>query len=198
MKKICSILLVLTLVLASCSVAFADTTETFKSYGNDANFTGDSVTTEGKVVTVKVNGVTGGGEIYKVEVAWGSLDFEYNLGSENTWDPVSHTNVGAAGPSWTNDNQSATITITNHSNAAVNAEAYFGTSGTLTSSANGFTATLTDAASSSIEADSAEKYAASNCPKKVVTVTVDLDTDDNTTVTQGNFEIGTITVKISK
>lgn len=51
--------------------------------------------------------------VYSVNITWDAMDFAYNDGA---WDPESHTYDA----SWASD--SNTVTVTNHSNAAINAK----------------------------------------------------------------------------
>ena len=59
------------------------------------------------------------GEIISVDIAWDAMDFTYTAASQGTWNPVTHTYEGATAGGWS-DNTPA-ITVTNHSNVAVNA-----------------------------------------------------------------------------
>ena len=68
--------------------------------------------------------IVGGEEatkIYSVDVAWDqdNFTFEYDEGSEGTWDPQNHVFTGVEEPKWTVN--TLKITVTNHSNAAVKA-----------------------------------------------------------------------------
>ena len=83
---------------------------------------------------VDVNIVVGGSlvspTIYYVTLAWGSMEFHYDLDeSTRQWNPETHADVVNYGtPGWTpgqgqslvDGNIQSSVTITNHSNAAVN------------------------------------------------------------------------------
>lgn len=58
-------------------------------------------------------------EIVSVDIAWDAMDFTYSAASQGTWNPATHTYDGQADGGWS-DNTPA-ITVTNHSNVAVNA-----------------------------------------------------------------------------
>lgn len=63
------------------------------------------------------------GTVYKVDIAWGSMEFTYTVNKSNeTWNPADHTytNEGSDGV-WSCESGADEITITNHSNAAVKA-----------------------------------------------------------------------------
>lgn len=62
-------------------------------------------------------------EIISVDVAWEAMDFTYTGASQGTWNPVTHAYEGAIEGGWS-DNTPA-ITVTNHSNVAVNATLSF-------------------------------------------------------------------------
>lgn len=152
---------------------------------------------EQKTVTVVVKGVDGtAATIYHVVIAWDSLVFTYDFGEESTvWDTTNHqyqTTNGTVG--W--DKNSANITITNHSNAAVNYVASFASSGSTPAvTVDGVTATL-GAYSGSVEtADQAPYRGTTNAPSKTVTVTI----SDTAPATKQNrtFDVGTIYLKIS-
>ena len=58
-------------------------------------------------------------EIISADIAWDAMDFTYTAPSQGTWNPANHTYEGATAGGWS-DNTPA-ITVTNHSNAAINA-----------------------------------------------------------------------------
>ena len=61
--------------------------------------------------------------VYSVDIAWTDMSFTYNGAGEGTWDPETHQYEGGTEASWTASNDS--ITVTNHSNAAVKATASY-------------------------------------------------------------------------
>ena len=112
MKKLLAILLVMTLVLSSMSVAFAG------SHGSVPN----EGTTESKDINVIVYPQVANGQvIYRIDVAWGNLDFRYDIGNQGVWLPNEHKYDDTTGAKWVNS--SANVSVTNHSNAAVNVKA---------------------------------------------------------------------------
>ena len=82
------------------------------------------------------------GTVYKVDIAWGSMEFTYTVNESNrTWNPTSHTytSEGSDGV-WSCGSGADEISVTNHSNAAVKAgfsyapaEGYTGITGDFTS-----------------------------------------------------------------
>lgn len=60
--------------------------------------------------------------IYSVDVSWGSMEFTYTSPAQGTWDPETHEYLGAEDSGrWTYAEDANKITVTNHSNAAVEA-----------------------------------------------------------------------------
>ena len=90
---------------------------------------------------ITVNGTytpgTAAAEIISVDVAWDAMDFTYTAPSQGTWNPATHAYDGATAGGWS-DNTPA-ITVTNHSNVAVNATLGF------TADVTGVVGTFTEA-----------------------------------------------------
>ena len=64
------------------------------------------------------------GAVYSVDIAWTDMSFTYTGAGEGTWDPETHQYSGGSSEgAWTASNDS--ITVTNHSNAAVKATASY-------------------------------------------------------------------------
>ena len=61
--------------------------------------------------------------VYSVDIAWTDMSFIYTGAGEGTWDPETHQYSGSSEGAWTASNDS--ITVTNHSNAAVKATASY-------------------------------------------------------------------------
>lgn len=59
------------------------------------------------------------GTVYSVDVTWGTLAFTYTAFGEGTWNPQTHAYDMTAGGWSVNDAGGDEITVTNHSNAAV-------------------------------------------------------------------------------
>lgn len=60
--------------------------------------------------------------IYSVDVSWGSMEFTYTSPAQGTWDPETHEYLGAEDAGrWTYAEDANKITVTNHSNARVEA-----------------------------------------------------------------------------
>ena len=127
-------------------------------------------------------------EIISVDVAWEAMDFTYTGPSQGTWNPVTHTYEGATKGGWSNNTPA--ITVTNHSNVAVNA--------TL-----GFTANVTGVVGTFTEASGTENDNILNL------ATAEGTTLENAPTATANFGIsgaaidadktlGTITVTIAK
>jgi len=57
--------------------------------------------------------------IYSVDIVCQSMEFTYTAASEGTWDPETHDYTNKQNASWSFENNK--ITVTNHSNTAINA-----------------------------------------------------------------------------
>ena len=120
MKKLITLAMTFIMIIVMATSSFAETVADGGSVTEDV----DVIINKNEVQTV-----------YSVDIVWDSLEFTYNLGN-GRWDPTDHTvEGGSAG--WNID--SAKITVTNHSNAAVNIEAAFADEPT-TATVNGVTA----------------------------------------------------------
>ena len=64
-----------------------------------------------------------GAVVYSVDIAWTDMSFTYTGAGEGTWDPETHQYSGSSEGAWTASDDS--ITVINHSNAAVKATAKF-------------------------------------------------------------------------
>lgn len=107
MKKIIPLILVLALTLSMSSTVFASSiTQSSSSQQGDVN----AIYTPGATNTT----------IISVDIAWNQMNFVYHGASEPTWDASSHQYVGETEEAgW--DTSGASITITNHSNAILQA-----------------------------------------------------------------------------
>lgn len=106
MKKTISLILALVLILSLSITAFA------------------AEVPEGESQSIKATySVADSKAVYKVDIAWGGMVFNYNSGNQLVWDPESLLFVEQTGgkPSWTPAEEGGdTVTVTNHSNAVVN------------------------------------------------------------------------------
>lgn len=115
MKKFLSCILALVLILSMSITAFAAE--------NDIGGTDQSDSGDIKVIYSKT--VLDTETVYHIDIAWGSMEFNYNSGMIQEWDPENLKYVikapdGGAVPTWTPaEEKGDTVTVTNHSNAAV-------------------------------------------------------------------------------
>ncbi len=104
MKKIFALILTLALVFSLAAVpAYAADPSSITAADGSAT----------KDVTATYNAGSSSQTVYSVTITWGDMDFEYNDG---TWDPNTHTYKA----NWTQNGN--TVTVTNHSNAAITAK----------------------------------------------------------------------------
>lgn len=173
MKKLLASALALTMALSVGTTALAA--------GNSTIGVGDKDID----VTAKYNDASTTDTVYSVDIAWEDMTFTYNESGSKVWDPATHTYTDNTTASW--DKTTADITVTNHSNAAVDvtmtyaAQGDFGISGALSN------ATFNLAAG--VEGD--YDHAAS----QVATLTI--SGTPNATVTAEGITVGTITVTIA-
>ena len=127
-------------------------------------------------------------EIISVDVAWEAMDFTYTGPSQGTWNPVTHTYEGATKGGWSNNTPA--ITVTNHSNVAVNATLGF------TANVTGVVGTFTEASGTEndnvLELATAEGTEVANAPTATANFGISgaaIDADKT---------LGTITVTIAK
>ncbi len=174
MKKIFATLLAVAMLASVSVTAFAAT--------NDG--------TQDTEITVNGSFVSGtaADEKISVDIAWDAMDFTYSAPSEGAWDPATHTYVGATEGGWS-DNTPA-ITVTNHSNVAVNATLGF------TADVTGVIGTFTEASGtendSVLELATAEGTEVANAPTATANFGISgaaIDADQ---------KLGTITVTIAK
>ena len=127
-------------------------------------------------------------EIISADIAWDAMDFTYTAPSQGTWNPANHTYEGATAGGWS-DNTPA-ITVTNHSNAAINATLGF------TADVTGVVGTFTEASGTEndkvLELATAVGTEVDNAPKATAKFGISgaaIDADKT---------LGTITVAIAK
>lgn len=111
MKKITTLLAAAALTCAMGTTAFAADQDGVKTGDYTADVKG----------TYQAGG--SGAVVYSVDIAWTDMNFTYTGAGEGTWDPETHQYSGSSEGAWTASNDS--ITVTNHSNAAVKATAKF-------------------------------------------------------------------------
>lgn len=104
MKKIVSLFVVSAIIMNLCMTACA--------MGN-----GESSSTN---VKATYNSGADAGKVYSVDISWSDMSFTYT-DADTIWDASTHTYVATSDPYWSD----GTITITNHSNAAVTATASY-------------------------------------------------------------------------
>ena len=145
---------------------------------------------EDREITVNGSFVPGtaADEIISVDVAWEAMDFTYTGASQGTWNPANHTYEGAIEGGWS-DNTPA-ITVTNHSNVAVNATLGF------TANVTGVVGTFTEASGTAndnvLELATAEGTEVANAPTATANFGISGAAID------ASKALGTITVAIAK
>ena len=151
LKKITSVLAAAALVCTMSTTAFAaDQTGV-----NTGDYTAD------------VNGTYqasgSGAVVYSVDIAWTDMSFTYTGAGEGTWDPETHQYSGSSEVAWTASDDS--ITVTNHSNAAVKATAKF-------EADSGYESTSMEFGNNGATVATAEGTQVSAAPSATITVSI--------------------------
>lgn len=97
------------------------------TFNNDSetDTSGKAVKTDSKAVSATYVSADDAATVYSVDISWGSLEYTYKEGSKGTWNPTIQKYEGAVEGGWSCANGADTITITNHSNAAITASLGF-------------------------------------------------------------------------
>ena len=172
MKKITTLLAAAALTCAMGTTAFA------------ADQTG--VSTGDYTADVKGTYQAGdsGDVVYSVDIAWTNMSFTYTGAGEGTWDPETHQYSGSSEGAWTASNDS--ITVTNHSNAAVKATASY-------QAETGYESTTMTFGNNGATVATAEGTEFAKAPSATITVTP----TGSLAQTANGGKIGTITVSIA-
>lgn len=176
MKKVWAILLILSLLSLASATCFAADTITSNSGSASAD--------------VKGTYVAGGpsATVYSVDIAWGSMEFTYTGASGGTWNPATHQYGGGSANAWSCATDANKITVTNHSNAAVNAQFSY-------VSASGYEGISGTFSQNELNLATAVDTAVSNAPSGSVTLSLTGDLPSNT---NANTTIGTVTVTLEE
>lgn len=175
MKKLFATLLAVAMLASMTVTAFAAETNTG---------------TQDTEITVNGSFVSGtaGSSVISVDIAWDAMDFTYTGASQGTWNPATHAYEGATEGGWS-DNTPA-ITVTNHSNVAINATLDF------TPDVTGVIGTFTEASGTAndnvLELATAEGTAVADAPTATANFGISGAAID------ANKALGTITVAIAK
>ena len=173
MKKTLSIILALVLALSLSVTAFA-------AENNGTSST--DITVNGTYIP----STSSADETISVDIVWDAMDFTYTGASQGTWNPATHTYDGATEGGWS-DNTPA-VTVTNHSNVAVNATLGF------TADVAGVVGTFTEASGTAndgvLELATADGTTVENAPTATANFGI------SGTAIDANQQLGTITVTI--
>ena len=168
MKKIASLILALVLIVSMDTTAFAAEP-------------GDS---ENIDVTGKYNSTVTEETVYSVDITWENMTFTYSETTEKVWNAADHSYTTTTTGAW--DKTSASITITNHSNAAVTATvAYAAIANT------GVTGTL-DATEKTLAAGVEGKPAEADA----LVATLTISGKPTEAVTDAGVKIGSVTITL--
>lgn len=125
-----------------------------------------------------------GAVVYSVDIAWTDMSFTYTGAGEGTWDPETHQYEGGTEASWTDSN--ASVTVINHSNAAVTVTASF-------EALPGYETTSMTFGNNGATVATAEGTEFAKAPSATITITP----TGSLAQTANGGKIGTITVSIA-
>ena len=125
-----------------------------------------------------------GAVVYSVDIAWTDMNFTYTGAGEGTWDPETHQYSGSSEGAWTASDDS--ITVTNHSNAAVKATASY-------QAETGYESTTMTFGNNGATVATAEGTEFAKAPSATITITP----TGSLAQTANGGKIGTITVSIA-
>ena len=146
--------------------------------------------TQDTEITVNGSYVSGaaGSSVISVDIEWEAMNFTYSATSEGTWNPATHAYDGQTEGGWS-DNTPA-ITVTNHSNVAVNATLGF------TADVTGVVGTFTEA--SGTENDNILNLATAEGTEVANAPTASANFGISGAAIDADKTLGTITVTIAK
>ena len=125
-----------------------------------------------------------GAVVYSVDIAWTNMNFTYTGAGEGTWNPETHQYEGGTEASWTDSN--ASVTVINHSNAAVTVTASF-------EALPGYETTSMTFGNNGATVATAEGTEFAKAPSATITITP----TGSLAQTANGGKIGTITVSIA-
>ena len=177
MKKVISMILALVLVLSMGITAFA------------------AEVPEGESQSIKATySVADSKAVYKVDIAWGGMVFNYASGMENVWNPetLKFETAQKGEPSWTPAEEGGdTVTVTNHSNAPVGIKIAY------TKAENGVEGTLENGSFTLDSADNGVDGAAGTPTANSAKLSLSTENiPESFTDGSANVTLGTITVTI--
>ena len=175
MKKIFALVLALVLTAALAVTCFAANAE---GLDDGENATND--------VKVSYQAGSAAGAVYSVDVVFDDMTFTYIDTVMGTWNPEEHDYDGTVDAHW--NKTSANITVTNHSNAAIDVTVTFNENNEYTGNA---TAAIT--AGATMDLESAVGTEVDQAPEGTATLTIGGTGKSGET----NSVIGTITVRIT-
>lgn len=172
-KKIASVLMATALLAAAGISASAETVPSNPSHNVMGTYTDSSTANT----------------VYSVDVKWGAMKFNYTKSGNAVWNPKDHSyDRGGVTGSWNAEGN--TVTVTNHSNAAVHVAAAFAAE----------TDVLGDSVTGTFETPNATLNAGeegnyAGADKEVFTLTMSGDPKDN--FGSEETKIGTVTIDLS-
>ncbi|MCD8120589.1 MAG: hypothetical protein LUE29_14130 [Lachnospiraceae bacterium] len=179
MKKLISTLLTGVMCMSLAATAFAA--------DGSATVTTVPGAPDGIDVYAQYDDSTSTPTVYSVDITWDSMTFVYEETGAKNWDASDHSYTEQTTSAWTYSE--AEITVTNHSNAAVDVTLAYTADDTVDS---GVTGSL-DVTSGTLAAGEVDGYATADTLTSIFTVS---GTPNSSVVTAEGVKIGTISITL--
>lgn len=131
--------------------------------------------------------------VYSVDVSWGSLEFTYTDQSEGVWNPTTHMYESKTEAGWSCEEGADKVTVTNHSNAAVDAALSYQSAAGYNAITASFAETSGTENDNKLELEAADNTTVANAPTAFAKISLK-GALENTTAAK--TAIGTVTVTI--
>ena len=174
MKKFTAIILAVMMIMTMATTAFAAESGTIDTAAGSKTID----------VSAQYTGSTTPPTVYSVDLAWDAMSLTYTAAGTREWSPSTHSYTDKTTGSWSDGK---TITVTNHSNAAVSA-------GFTYAASEGFTAVTGSFTAPTLSLATAVDTTVAGAPKSTTTFSLS-GTLPSTQTTSG--KIGTITVTLT-
>lgn len=183
MKKIFAITLAIVMMMATATTAFAAEGSSTKKDGETQDIT----------VNAKYNSGTTESAVVSVNVAWGAMEFTYNVSGNKVWHADDHSYTTDTTSKWSESGN--TVTITNHSNIDVKVKTEYKPEETYKDITGTFTYTKTADDDGFIKLTRGQENMKDSADNVVATLTLGGKLASSV---NASTKVGTITVTIKK
>lgn len=163
------------------------------SNGSNSTITSQNGTTE-IPITASYDTTLVEQKVYRVDIVWGSMAFTYHPEFIGNWNPSTHEYTGKANAYWSFEENANKITVTNHSNAPINASFSYAALPSYNTITGAFSVADQTPLTSSQTIASASETTFDDAPFLAAYLMLSGELNKNTA---NNTPIGTVTVTIS-